>query len=44
MGDLDRLIQVFINLIANGIKYNISPDPVFRISSTRCGDDYAVVV
>jgi len=44
IGDADRLIQVFINLIANGIKYNTSADPVVRISSTRRGDDYAVLV
>ncbi len=44
MGDTDRLMQVFINLIANGIKYNTSADPVVRVSSTRRGADYAALV
>jgi signal transduction histidine kinase len=44
MGDMDRLIQVFINLIANGIKYNTHAEPVVRISSALQGDGYAALV
>ncbi len=35
--DLDRLAQVFINLIANACKYCDSPDPALRISIARHG-------
>ena len=36
--DLDRLAQVFINLVANARKYCDSPNPVLRIELRRAGD------
>jgi signal transduction histidine kinase/Na+/proline symporter len=36
--DLDRLAQVFINLIANAQKYCDAPDPALRITVHRAGD------
>ncbi|NUZ07089.1 sensor histidine kinase [Piscinibacter koreensis] len=44
LADGDRLIQVFINLIANGIKYNDSAEPFVRVSSAVRGDLYEVLV
>ncbi len=40
--DLDRLAQVFINLIANAQKYCDAPDPVLNIEVARRGDDIVV--
>ncbi len=40
--DLERLAQVFINLIANAQKYCNAADPVLRIGVTRLGAGYAV--
>jgi signal transduction histidine kinase len=35
--DLDRLVQVFINLVTNARKYCQSPEPTLRIAVTRRG-------
>ncbi|MTJ04177.1 MAG: sodium:solute symporter [Sediminimonas qiaohouensis] len=40
--DLDRLAQVFINLIANAQKYCDAPVPVLSIEVARRGDDLVV--
>jgi len=40
--DLERLAQVFINLIANAQKYCNAADPVLRIEVARLGAGYAV--
>ena len=42
--DADRLSQVFINLIANAIKYNRSASPWVRVSSRVHGNSYEVLV
>ena len=44
MANADRLSQVFINLIANAIKYNTNAAPRVRISSRVRGDCYEVLV
>lgn len=44
MADLDRLSQVFINLISNAIKYNTSPSPQVRIASRAAGSVYDVLI
>ncbi len=36
--DLDRLVQVFINLITNAQKYCVADTPALRISVARAGD------
>lgn len=41
--DLDRLNQVFINLITNAQKYCEAPSPVLAIEVRRNGDDVSVV-
>jgi PAS domain S-box-containing protein len=38
-GDRDRLVQLFVNLISNGIKYNQTKAPVVEISSTPGDSD-----
>ena len=43
-GEPDRLSQVFINLISNAAKYNFSPEPFVRISSSAEGGHYQVLV
>ena len=40
--DLDRLTQVFINLIANAHKYCDAEDPELRIRARRIDDDWVV--
>lgn len=40
--DIDRLGQVFINLVANARKYCDAPNPTLRIVVGREGDDLAV--
>jgi Na+/proline symporter/nitrogen-specific signal transduction histidine kinase len=40
----DRLSQVFINLIANAIKYNTSPTPTVRVTSRVHDGTYEVLV
>ena len=40
----DRLAQVFINLISNAIKYNVSEDPQVRITSVLRNGLYEVLV
>ncbi|MDI1275533.1 sensor histidine kinase [Polaromonas sp.] len=42
--DNDRLGQVFINLIANAIKYNTNPQPQVRISACITDGCYQVLV
>jgi len=37
-----QLVQVFQNLIANGIKYNRSPAPSVKVSALRQGTDWLV--
>ncbi|MEM9394415.1 MAG: ATP-binding protein [Pseudomonadota bacterium] len=37
--DTDRLVQVFINIIANSIKYCDAPDPELRIDARHTGDE-----
>ena len=44
MANADRLSQVFINLISNGIKHNPGPDIEIRIESRIDGDAYLVAV
>ena len=44
MADVDRLSQVFINLISNAIKYNTGPAPQVRISERLQGDRYEVLI
>jgi signal transduction histidine kinase len=44
MADADRLIQVFINLISNAIKYNNSADPVVHLSTRLVDGGYEVLV
>jgi signal transduction histidine kinase len=39
-GDRDRFAQVFINLISNAIKYNLSSVPTVTVSSTVRKDVY----
>lgn len=43
-GEADRLSQVFINLIANAIKYNTSGSPWVRVSSRVQRDRYEVLI
>ncbi|HYC36933.1 MAG TPA: ATP-binding protein [Usitatibacter sp.] len=43
-GNADRLSQVFINLIANAIKYNTSTQPRVRVSSRQSAGSYEVLV
>jgi Na+/proline symporter/nitrogen-specific signal transduction histidine kinase len=40
----DRLAQVFINLISNAIKYNVSEEPYVRVSSGLRDGHYEVLV
>jgi Na+/proline symporter/nitrogen-specific signal transduction histidine kinase len=40
--DLDRLAQVFINLISNAQKYCDAPRPVLKITIVRLGDRVAI--
>ncbi|MCC7059741.1 MAG: histidine kinase [Burkholderiaceae bacterium] len=42
--DEDRLSQVFINLIANAVKYNTSSAPWVRVSSFLGADAYDVLI
>lgn len=44
MADADRLIQVFINLVSNAIKYNTAADPVVSLGTRLVGDGYEVLV
>ena len=44
MADVDRLSQVFINLISNAIKYNTGRAPQVRISERLQGDRYEVLI
>ena len=44
LGEPDRLCQVLINIIANAIKYNDSPDPVVRIRSWVDEGSYRVEI
>jgi Na+/proline symporter/signal transduction histidine kinase len=44
MADADRLVQVFINLISNAIKYNTAADPVVQVSTLVADDGYEVLV
>src|SRR5690606_31158817 len=44
LADADRLSQVFINLVANAIKYNTSPAPWVRVSSRVQAGRYRVLV
>lgn len=43
-GDADRLAQVFINLIANAIKYNSSTEPMVEITSFAGNGRYRIEV
>ena len=44
VANADRLSQVFINLIANAIKYNTSATPRVRVSSRVRDGSYEVLV
>src|SRR5690606_17628409 len=44
LGNVDRLSQVFINLVSNAIKYNTSPSPRVRVSSRVREGTYEVLV
>ena len=44
MADLDRLTQVFINLVANAIRHNTSAAPCVVVSSALQGGAYEVMV
>ncbi|ODT78536.1 MAG: sodium:solute symporter [Pelagibacterium sp. SCN 64-44] len=43
-GDADRLCQVFINLISNGVKYNDAEQPLVHVSSAVRSGHYVVEV
>ena len=43
-GEPDRLAQVFINLIANAVKYNSSTNPLVEITSTIGDGQYRVEI
>lgn len=44
LGNTPLLSQAFMNLIANGIKFNRSHSPAVDISSTREGDNYLISI
>jgi signal transduction histidine kinase len=43
-GNPEKLAQVVINLVSNAIKYNTSPDPTVRVSTTASGGRYEIRV
>lgn len=44
MGDRTQLIQLFLNLIGNGIKYCEADQPVVRLAATRRAGDWLMTV
>ncbi|MEM8948492.1 MAG: ATP-binding protein [Pseudomonadota bacterium] len=39
-----QLVQLFQNLIGNGIKYNDQADPLIRVSAERMGEDWLITI